>query len=83
MIRDAAFLNDVFDAMKSYVPKAELGMAAEDLVRIFDDYGMSEGFTEEPTLNSKLKSAIKMHFDLEESGNDDDEYTWSNDDDDD
>lgn len=82
MIRDAAFLNDVFDAMMSYVPKAELGMAAEDLVRIFDDYGMSEGFTEEPTLNSKLKSAIKMHFDLEEDRIDE-KYTWSNDDDDD
>jgi hypothetical protein len=62
MVRDSAFLCDIYDAIKIYVSKAEQGIIAEDLVRIFDEYGFTEGFMEEPTINSKLKKAIRSLY---------------------
>lgn len=71
MNRDAAFLCDIYEAVKTYVTKSEQTMVAEDLVRIFDEYGFTDGF-DDPTLTAKLKKAIKNIFgDLDE---DDEEY---------
>lgn len=63
--QEAALLTDIFEIMKTYVPKAEISMAAEELIRVFDDHGLAEEIQEDPTLDSKLKKAIKSHFEMD------------------
>jgi hypothetical protein len=65
--RESALLTDIFEIMKTYIPKAELTMAAEDLVRVFDDHGISDGIIDDPSLDGKLKKAIKAHFEMDEA----------------
>lgn len=81
MSRDLEFLNDVYYAMRSYTSKVELLPMAEDLVRIFDDHGMSDGFEDDATVTGVLKKAIKSHFDLDDGISDEsDQWGDSNDD---
>lgn len=63
--QESALLSDIFEIIKTYVPKAEISMAAEELIRVFDDHGLSEGIQEDPTLDGKLKKAIKSHFEMD------------------
>lgn len=81
MSRDVEFLNDVYYAMRSYTSKSELQVMAEDLVRIFDDNGMSDGFEDDVTITGPLKKAIKTHFDMDDGDIDDgDQWGEQNDD---
>lgn len=75
MNRDAAFLFDIYEAVKTYISKAELSMVAEDLVRIFDEYGFTDGF-DDPTLNTKLKTAIKQFYGDEDDVIDEEELNF-------
>lgn len=81
MSRDIEFISDVFYAMRAYTSKSELQPMAEDLVRIFDDHGMSDGFEDDDTLTGNLKKAIKIHFDLDDGSSEDgDKWGEPNDD---
>jgi len=57
MSENAALINEIWGALKPYIPAKERLNAADQLVEIFDDYGMSEGFETEMDLEPEIKAA--------------------------
>lgn len=62
---DIAFLHDTWDSVKPFVTKKERLLAAEALVRIFDenlDISSAENHINE--FDSQLKAALVSHLDI-------------------
>lgn len=75
MSPEVVLLGEVWDSVKSFIPRKERLQAAETLVRLFDDnvdISDVESFINE--YDSVLKTAVVSHFDLllEEDGDEDD-----------
>jgi len=65
---------DLWSRIKPYISNKERPDAAESVISVFDEYGMTDGIEKEEGLDKDLKSAIKNYYgdvDIEEA---DDEY---------
>lgn len=72
MTKDAAFLTEVWELFKIYVPKKEKQEICYDLIRIFDENGMLDG-VDESELTSTVRKAYMQFYDLGDSEDDYDE----------
>jgi len=70
---DLAFLHDIWDAVKPFVPKKERLHAAEGLVRAFDDnVDISSAEDHINEFDTQLKAALVSHLDI--GADDEDDY---------
>lgn len=67
-------ITDVWNELKVYIPVKERFEAADKLVEIFDDHGLSDGLEAGIGFDRALKSAVRNRFDIEETDEEDDEY---------
>jgi len=75
MSPEVVLLGEVWDAVKSFVPRKDRLQVAETVVRLFDDnLDISDVETFINEYDSVLKTAVVSHFDLllEEDEEDDD-----------
>jgi len=74
---DISFLHELWDSIKTFVPKKERLPVAEAVVRSFDDYADIDAVEDHLNeFDSIMKAAIVSHFDLieDEEDEDDDNY---------
>ena len=63
---DSALLIETWAAIKPYISAKERLHVADVLVRIFDDFGASEGIDEEEGLDKILRAAVASYYHLED-----------------
>ena len=73
MTNDACFLNEIWGAVAPHIPKKERFEIAQQLVEIFDDNSMADGFEFETEFDGDLKAAVVAHFELDEQFEDEEE----------
>ena len=65
MSPEVSLLYDVWDSIKTYIPKKERLHVAEELVRTFEDnVDISEVEEHVNTFDSVLKAAVISHFEI-------------------
>jgi len=79
MSRDASLLNEIWGIVGSYIPQKEKVEAAQQLVELFDEHSMTDGFEHETEFYGPLKAAVVAHFKLDEDEDDDNGYDDSDD----
>jgi hypothetical protein len=74
MSPEVSLLYDVWDSIKTYIPKKERLHVAEELVRTFEDnVDISEVEEHVNTFDSVLKAAVVSHFEISLADADDEE----------
>lgn len=74
MSPEVALLFEVWDKVKTYVPKKDRVDVAEELIRTFDDnVDISEAEEHYQTFDSVMKTALVSHFDIGLADESDDE----------
>lgn len=64
-MQDNELLIEVWDSIKIYISSKDRVSAATNLIRIFDENGMSDGLEHETDLDTPLKAAVVHHFGIE------------------
>ena len=77
MSPEVALLYELWDKLKSHLPKKDRVELAEEIVRTFDEHlDISEVENELHSFDSMMKAAIVSHFELGYEDEDDDEDDW-------
>ena len=74
MSREATLLNEIWGIISTHIPKAEKIEIATQLVELFDEYSMADGFEHETEFDGPLKAAVVVYFDLDTKEGDEDGY---------
>lgn len=64
MSREAILLNEIWSIVSPQIPSKERKETALQLVELFDEYSMTDGFEHETEFEGVLKAAIVEYFDL-------------------
>jgi len=77
MSPELALLYELWDKLKSHLPKKDRVDLAEEIVRTFDEHiDISDAEAELNSFDSMMKAAIVSHFDLGYEDPDDDDDDW-------
>ena len=77
MSPEVSLLGEVWDSVKTHIPRKERLLAAETIVRLFDDHiDISDVESYVNEYDSVLKTAVVSHFDLLLEDEDEDEDDW-------
>jgi hypothetical protein len=77
MSPEVSLLGEVWDSVKSHIPRKERLGVAETVVRLFDDHvDISDVDDHINEYDSVLKTAVVSHFDLLLEDDDEDEEDW-------
>ena len=74
MSRDASLINEIWSIFASHIPQKERVEVAHQLVELFDEYSMVDGFEHESEFDGPLKHAVVAYFDLKDEDKEDDGY---------
>lgn len=68
------FIIELWDSLRPLVGRNDRGQAADDIIRLADEYGLSDGIETIPDLDGPLRKAVDNYFETEEDDEEDDEY---------
>lgn len=72
---DISFLHELWDGIKTFIPKKERLAIAEAIVRSFDDYADIEAIEDHLNeFDTVMRTALKSHFDFYDEEEDDDDF---------
>lgn len=65
------FIIELWDSLRPLVGRNDRPQAADHIIRLADEYGLSDGIEAIPDLDRQLRKAVDNYFEVEEPDEDD------------